>query len=785
MSNLLNFIFLVSLLYSHINVSLANETEVDYDDFEVIPEVRDESDLARYDEDDQTSSSTSRNPFLDDSSDTGSDDGVESIIDSDEEGSESDDEDPIIVDPRFEDEIENETQTAGSHPRDVASSDTPWLRSGRRRNVMDPAPSNVPEATVTPPSVETVSAVAAVKDTSEPPVSETVPAVETVTPPVTGAPVIRAENPLLNPELPSETAEAVSIVTQPSVKMRIRPNTMATPTVAPVVVNFEREKTDNMTYKFDLESFVQKVDASVITIYHFLARLRNHSPIRNEFKELSNIFYAVLFPPMSHEDSNKECMRRESRLYEISSQYRLDLLRQMTHRQVPLMDTVEEGQAFRMWLDVEQDPDGTLNYPSGDPIATFLDREFHNFDQQLRRDHCVYFDLNKLQYGQAHCSAKLLTVCYIPKTPKLMQEKLFLENINDEINNLQFLKMRKNAKTLLKVHLRKMESGSCPTENNFSLFKALGLDYPLSSVRLQEKLDVQVYQTMVQRLTQDVMNFNRIMFDGNFENNLKVALGYLDNIQAFYDQTKKTVCFFRKVFKGKPKAIEVVLSELEQRINSTLNSSSHFTKDRLNEISSNVEKKIENSLGNRPSRDAVIAMVNKALETVNNDIGKKVDKVVEISNATHDDMIKKIMSRVNEEIKESEQVRGLSDSQIEKNFEGVLLRVNETISDVISATNETISGNPFFYKFSLLDIILAGAASLLLLIGFSNTVCYAVLRRKIGKNRAQSFNDLELTPIARRNIKFGKDRVKEYNAELSSIDTFPSPEPTVRKSHRK
>jgi hypothetical protein len=148
-------------------------------------------------------------------------------------------------------------------------------------------------------------------------------------------------------------------------------------------------------------------------------------------------------------------------------------------------------------------------------------------------------------------------------------------------------------------------------------------------------------------------------------------------------------------------------------------------------------------------------------------------------------MIKKIMSRVNEEIKESEQVRGLSDSQIEKNFEGVLLRVNETISDVISATNETISGNPFFYKFSLLDIILAGAASLLLLIGFFNTVCYAMLRRKIGKNRAQSFNDLELTPIARRNIKFGKDRVKEYNAELSSIDTFPSPEPTVRKSHRK
>jgi len=562
-----------------------------------------------------------------------------------------------------------------------------------------------------------------------------------------------------------------------------------TPAVEPATVGFEQQKTDNMTYKVDLDTFINKIDGTVSVIYHFLAHMRNHAPIRNEFRELSKLFYVILHPLMNHADANKECMRRGARLYEISSQEKLDLLREMSFRRTPILKTVGEGHAVKMWLDFEQDPDGTINYPSGDPIAFFLDRDFRPMVYELNPGHCLYFDATRLAYGQAPCTDPLLTVCYIEKTPKIMEEKLFLENINDEINNLQFLKMRKNSKTLLKIQLRKLDQGDCPSEKEYSLVNSLGLDYPLSSPRFrdEEGLDIQAYHNLIIRLRQDVASFNQVLFGGKFEENLKIALGFVDNIQTIFDQTRQTVCFFQKILKAveQPRAIEAILNELELRVNASFNNTGVFTRQKISEIASNIEKKLKGVENNRPTHKEVIAMVNNALQDLSKILDTSVNQATSKANNTIDKVVKEIMSKVHDMIKkDSEKVENSSQNKIDESLEGAISLINATISEVISQTNETLSGHHHFYNLSLLDMILVGIAAFLALIGFSNTICYAVLRKRVQKSRSQSFNDLELSPIVKKNLKFGKDKVREYNAEYSSIETLPSPEPT-RKAHRK
>jgi hypothetical protein len=56
------------------------------------------------------------------------------------------------------------------------------------------------------------------------------------------------------------------------------------------------------------------------------------------------------------------------------------------------------------------------------------------------------------------------------------------------------------------------------------------------------------------------------------------------------------------------------------------------------------------------------------------------------------------------------------------------------------------------------------------------------MTRSKRKKKSDSYNDLELSPIVKKGLKFGKNKVKEFQ-DYSSIETLPSPEPTVRRSY--
>ena len=145
------------------------------------------------------------------------------------------------------------------------------------------------------------------------------------------------------------------------------------------------------------------------------------------------------------------------------------------------------------------------------------------------------------------------------------------------------------------------------------------------------------------------------------------------------------------------------------------------------------------------------------------------------------------MTQVGELVKEgSDTHKSQSSHKIKKALEEALLQVNETITSVFQQTNETLNRDLNFFKFSLLDIVLASTSVVLAFIAIVNSACLCNLAsfKKNKRSNSGSINDLELTPIVKKGIKFGKDKVKEYN-DYSSIDTLPSPEPTVRKSFHK
>ena len=753
MTRKLEVFFLLTLISSlHFTAQSVDDYEDDADDN--IIEIRDSSEIE--DEFGLESSPTPPTPPPSNPSDNVAPDSSSGLNSSHEDPPHY--EDPVDTTDNFENQVEE--VTAGIEPTVTGSAETPYV-DPESDNPDDPVERENP-----------------VEEAEEATVEVVLPTVTSAT----GLPSIDLESPL------KRGGEAVRThPPTPSLVTR-RPSPPHPPAVT---VNYERKKTDNITYKMDLDKFINRVDNAVNIIYHFLAKMRNHAPIRHEFKELSDLFYVILLPFMNHEDANRECLRRGARLYEISSQKRLDLLSEMKVKNLPITKIVEEGRQVKLWLDVEQDPDGTLSFPSGDPILTFIDKRTIPLEKGLAEDHCLYFDFTNKFYVKALCSEEHLTVCFIKKTPQVMDEVLFLENINDKINDLQLLKPRQNAKTFLRVQVSKLPPGDCPREHITSLLSALGLDQPTDLINDREYFDIQVYNFVIKRLRDDITNFNNILFNTNFEGHLKLALAFAEDIKMIYDKTKKAVCFFQKIIRvtEKPKAVEMIIREVEDKLNETLHNSTRLNKAAIDQVISDLNSELDHVKMNRPTHEKVMQLINSAFRNALLTVGKgkTVEKIIVNPNITVDKVISQIMTKVTSLIQgDSKSSKADSMKQIEDALVRTLTQVNETITSVFSQANSTLSRDFDFFGFSLLDIILASTSVVLAFVAIVNSACLVKLRSfRKRRQYSDSFNDLELTPIVKKGLKFGKDRVNEYNSNYSSADTLPSPEPTIRKSFRK
>ena len=580
---------------------------------------------------------------------------------------------------------------------------------------------------------------------------------------VTKAPLITPTPP---PETPIKTASPPPRKDNPRKGKQpqiLDEATEAPPKSSPTI---EHDKPDNITYKMDLDKFVTNVDTMLDVLYHFLAKMRNYSPIRNEFKELIDVFYVVLMPLMSHEDANMECLRRGARMYEISTQKRLDSLNQMSYKHLPINASAESGQAIKIWLDVVQDPDGTLSFQSGDPILTFIYKQPVELESGLPEGHCLYFDWDSNKYVKALCSEEHLTICSIEKTTKVMEEKIFVENINDRIRDVISLKLRKNMKTYLETQLDKLESGDCPVAHVSSLTNALGLDQPVESLRLKGSLDVQSYNMLIQYLRQDIINFKNLFLYNDFEGQIKEALGLAREIKAFYDKGKKAICLFQKVLTpdNQPKALETWISEIESKVNLTINSTAHISKRQLEQALREVQESFAKIKLEKVSHDRVTNLIDEAF--------KKIDQVSSNPNSSTAGLVSQVMNKVRNFLDEYKKGRENFESEFNTTTNGTSVGVDEST----------------FYKFSLLDIILASTSVVLATIAVVNSIYLCRISPNIDNdevmNDIMSLNDIEITPYRNRKLEFGPSNVQEYSIG-SSVDTMPSPEPDLKRGRPK
>jgi hypothetical protein len=371
-----------------------------------------------------------------------------------------------------------------------------------------------------------------------------------------------------------------------------------------------------------------------------------------------------------------------------------------------------------------------------------------------------------------------------------MEEKLFLDNINDKINELQYLKLRKNTKNSLSLELTKLEKGSCPyiDDQVFSLTNALGLDQPILSFNLPERFDVATYNFLVNRLKQDIDNFNDILFRSNFEVALKTALGLSENIKTIFDQSKNAICFFQKIIQArKIGPLEKLIYELELNLKQKIQSSDQFSKNQLEKAITAIESELDHIKMNRPSHEKVVNLINSAFRAATSSSGRTVERTIINSNVTVENIISQIMVQIHTLIGEGTK-RSKTElmKEIKGTLEDALFQVNESITGVFYLTNETLGKNYTFLELSLLDIVLASASVVLAFIAVFNSACLCKVASALKKarRRKDSFNNLELTPIVKKGLKFGKDQVNEVS-RYSSIDTLPSPEPTIRKAYFK
>jgi len=307
--------------------------------------------------------------------------------------------------------------------------------------------------------------------------------------------------------------------------------------------------------------------------------------------------------------------------------------------------------------------------------------------------------------------------------------------------------------------------------------------------------DVFVYNHLMSRLQRDVDKFNDLVFNFQFLDKLKLMLGLSKNVQTLFDKHRKAICFFQKIKEvTKPSELNVAIVKIEKQLSSILSQAKEMTNTQVTNALLKINSELEVIKTSQLTIDQVMKLINEAF-TAAKEFSSQTSETAKGSLNSRIEKIKtQLISQINKILKDKaeENLKHIDKLLIEKippDKEDIDEVIQAKINDKLLNRNDTINEDFVFYKFTMLDIILSSSAVTLAIIAVTNSACLCKLAslaraRKRRKNNSDSFNDLELSPIVKKGIKFGKNKVKEYE-HYASIDTLPSPEPTVRKSYTK
>ena len=370
----------------------------------------------------------------------------------------------------------------------------------------------------------------------------------------------------------------------------------------------------------DLPDLIDHARIAFIKLKYFLKEQRDKHPhFTNDFSEYGEFFYLILMPLMTHAKSNYQCMSRRSTLYEIANLRQLTALSKIKNSDGILLRAIVPPSAeLKIWLDIEIDIDGKINYPSGEPLLEFMGvgKDHAKVPVLLPTGHCVYFDFKKFNYGNMLCTEKAVTICYIKKTAQLMRDRLFWETINDKISELSNLEIHPRTKFTYRDKLEQFRSGNCSSQDSkiYSLTENMALQQPSRSLARRLYLDRDVYFTLYPGFIQDMEVLKRVVYSQNFESDLKMALNLPTNIKMVYNKLSDLFCV---------DADRIIIPKNHTRAghNTTLNDTAG-ERDILKEIASYTI--IELVLALCAAITTVIAVINSICIAIVS--GRKVDK---------------------------------------------------------------------------------------------------------------------------------------------------------------
>ena len=312
----------------------------------------------------------------------------------------------------------------------------------------------------------------------------------------------------------------------------------------------------NVSYVLDLDVLFEQIERFIPIITKKLQKEQKKRTELSYFKEKTDYFYLMVKPPDTFSRMLKVCRRKGSEFFEVSTIQKFRDLQELTDRENKTLGV------RTFWLNVIITNAGTVEYVSKLPLVTVLElgETLLELPTEIEKGKCIYFNTPEKKYKKTSCIDRHIGICYIEKTPEVLQTKLFYDTLDDMLKDVPRTKVTKLIQRQLTKAFESLPSSTCESSNAISLLQSIGFNEPINSLMGQSDLNPTVFTALFPQLLNDINTIRELARNNNFEEKLRFLIQSGENMKLFYDQSKKVIC-------PKPSklvAVETVETELEK-----------------------------------------------------------------------------------------------------------------------------------------------------------------------------------------------------------------------------
>jgi len=437
---------------------------------------------------------------------------------------------------------------------------------GNTESITTPAPSvetrQTPTTATNPTTTSsstTLITTPSLSTPSTPPIVTTTKKVTPITATVTTTKaIITTVKSLTTPSIKRKDRERVSEINTQRFKYKVITNFDQQMPMKQNSIRKEPTKGDNISLELDTVDFVSNAKSVLGRLKSFLISSVTKPPLRPEFRETQEFFYVILHPEVNHATARRMCAQRESKLFEITSYYRIIQLQHMTDLDgTKVIDLDSELWSVLIWLDIEIDEDRNVIYASHQPLYEMRD-EFGTLDAPTppTKGNCIAFDVLAIEYSEVPCSSEMYALCYREKDMEIMRRISLIENYAEKLDEIKTMENQVDV-DFARVIRRQDERGQCP-EPTSTLTSYLKLRDSINMIKHRKYMDVNVFFELYDDVREDIAKFASLVQEPGLMRNLGEYLKLLEPYQLVYQDTKKVICTIEKTVEITTQALTTI-----------------------------------------------------------------------------------------------------------------------------------------------------------------------------------------------------------------------------------